>query len=202
MKAKLITFLFFFFSLSSLFAQQLNIIPVPVSYTVNPGSFTIDKNTIILVNGEKFDNAAYRLQEYILRIYAMDLKVIDFETSKQVRLSNTVAKIRLAYDEAANTTEGAYNLTVDKDGIAITAQNANGIFYGTQTLLQLLPTQKNVEYKLPFVQITDFPRFTYRGMHLDVGRHFFPVSFIKKYIDYLAFHKFNTFHWHLTEDQG
>ncbi|MBK8928252.1 MAG: beta-N-acetylhexosaminidase [Chitinophagaceae bacterium] len=202
MKAKLITFLFFFFSLSSLFAQQLNIIPVPVSYTVNPGSFTIDKNTIILVNGEKFDNAAYRLQEYILRIYAMDLKVIDFETSKQVRLSNTVAKIRLAYDEAANTTEGAYNLTVEKDGITITAQNANGIFYGTQTLLQLLPPQKNVEYKLPFVQITDYPRFTYRGIHLDVGRHFFPVSFIKTYIDYLAFHKFNTFHWHLTEDQG
>ena len=157
MKAKLITFLFFFFSLSSLFAQQLNIIPVPVSYTVNPGSFTIDKNTIILVNGEKFDNAAYRLQEYILRIYAMDLKVIDFETSKQVRLSNTVAKIRLAYDEAANTTEGAYNLTVEKDGITITHKMPMVFFMAHKLYCNFYLRKKmwNINcllYKLPIIQ--------------------------------------------------
>lgn len=198
-----ITFLLLFIcSCGNLWAQQLNVIPIPASYSMGKGNFSIDKNTIILVNGDKFDNAAYRLQEYISNLYGIDLRVIDFETSKQVRLSNAVGKIRLAYDETANTTEGAYNLTADKEGVTITAQNANGIFYGIQTILQLLPPQKNAELKIPFVQITDYPRFTYRGMHLDVGRHFFPVSFIKKYIDYLAYHKFNTFHWHLTEDQG
>src|SRR4029079_6009546 len=83
-----------------------------------------------------------------------------------------------------------------------------GVFYGIQTLIQLLPVSndkpKTVNDKLPipFVSITDYPRFFYRGMHLDVCRHFFPVSFVKKYIDYIALHKMNYFHWHLTEDQG
>ena len=80
------------------------------------------------------------------------------------------------------------------------------IFYGIQTLLQLLPTDKdsinNNQFQIPQLSITDYPRFQYRGMHLDVGRHFFGVDEVKKYIDYIAFHKFNTFHWHLTEDQG
>jgi hexosaminidase len=71
-----------------------------------------------------------------------------------------------------------------------------------QTLIQLLPTKRIAKFTIPAVSITDAPRFDYRGMHLDVGRHFFPVSFIKRYIDYLALHKFNVFHWHLTEDQG
>ena len=78
-----------------------------------------------------------------------------------------------------------------------------------QTLFQLLPaeiynseTVKNIDWKIAAVQIKDKPRFAWRGMHLDVGRHLFPVSFIKKYIDYIAMHKLNVFHWHLTEDQG
>src|SRR5260221_9640337 len=70
-----------------------------------------------------------------------------------------------------------------------------------QTLIQLLPVN-NDKLQVPFVSVTDYPRFSYRGMHLDAGRHFFPVSFVKKYIDYLALHKMNYFHWHLTEDQG
>ena len=80
------------------------------------------------------------------------------------------------------------------------------LFYGIQTLLQLLPTEKdstnNNRFEIPQLIIKDYPRFQYRGMHLDVGRHFFGVNEIKKYIDYLAYHKFNNFHWHLTEDQG
>src|SRR4029079_10722797 len=64
------------------------------------------------------------------------------------------------------------------------------------------PKTQNSKLNIPFVSIQDYPRFDYRGMHLDVGRHFFPVSFVKKYIDYLALHKMNYFHWHLTEDQG
>ena len=81
--------------------------------------------------------------------------------------------------------------------------NGAGLFYGFQSLIQLLPVNKATnEIQLNAVKIQDEPRFQYRGMHLDVGRHMFPVSFIKKYIDILAAYKLNTFHWHLTEDQG
>src|SRR5690606_11449806 len=76
------------------------------------------------------------------------------------------------------------------------------LFYGMQTLRQLLPAGPDAARGIPAVTIEDAPRFPYRGMHLDVGRHFFPVAFIKRYIDLLATYKINTFHWHLTEDQG
>jgi hexosaminidase len=100
-----------------------------------------------------------------------------------------------------NKIPGAYHLTINNKGIYIAGDNENGVFYGIQTLIQLFPVTKN-KIIIPQLTITDHPRFPYRGMHLDVGRHFFPVSFIKKYIDYLAAYKYNTFHWHLTEDQG
>lgn len=98
---------------------------------------------------------------------------------------------------------GGYRLTVDStDGILIEGNDAAGVFYGVQTLIQMLPTRAGVLPLLPEVSIVDYPRFQYRGMHLDVARHFFPVEFIKKYIDYLALHKLNYFHWHLTDDQA
>ena len=100
-----------------------------------------------------------------------------------------------------NGIAGAYHLTVDKNGVYIAGNNEAGVFYGIQSLLQLIPYTKN-KLTLPQLTINDYPRFAYRGMHLDVGRHFFPVSFVKRYIDYLAAYKYNTFHWHLTEDQG
>jgi len=102
----------------------------------------------------------------------------------------------------------AYELSVDNTGVSIQASSPAGIFYGIQSLVQILPanilkTNKLAdEISLPFVRIVDKPRFSYRGMHLDVCRHFFPPSDIKKYIDLLALHKMNKFHWHLTEDQG
>ncbi|MBC7892132.1 MAG: beta-N-acetylhexosaminidase, partial [Sphingobacteriaceae bacterium] len=102
-----------------------------------------------------------------------------------------------------------YRLTIEPDRIGIVAASPKGYFYATQTLLQLLPAEafspelaRKVEWTAPCVQVEDQPRFGYRGLMLDVGRHFFPVAFIKKYIDLLALHKMNTFHWHLTDDQG
>ena len=92
--------------------------------------------------------------------------------------------------------------------IVVAGKTAKGVFYGIQTLRQLMPasiktTANQIEdLTIPAVIIKDNPRFVYRGMHLDVGRHLFPVDFIKKYIDLIAMHKMNTFHWHLTEDQG
>jgi hexosaminidase len=95
-----------------------------------------------------------------------------------------------------------YTLKVTPTSVKLNGDTYSGTFYGIQSLLQLLPVNVSSSLDIPAVTIVDSPRFAYRGMHLDVGRHFFPVSFVKKYIDYIAFHKMNYFHWHLTEDQG
>lgn len=97
--------------------------------------------------------------------------------------------------------EGWYQLKSNAQGCFITACSNQGLFYGVQSLLALLQEQSG-QWHLPAVEITDYPQFAWRGMHLDVSRHFFPVSFIKQYIDLLAQHKMNRFHWHLTDDQG
>ncbi len=97
----------------------------------------------------------------------------------------------------------SYELEVSRKGIELEAPAEAGIFYGLQTVSQLLPPPGSPSsWAIPAVEIEDEPRFAYRGMHLDVGRHFFPVPFIKRYIDLLATYKMNVFHWHLTEDQG
>src|SRR4030095_3265826 len=101
-------------------------------------------------------------------------------------------------------TEGKYRMLISPATINIEGDTYQGTFYGMQTLIQLLPLPdpKIQKVTLPTVTIEDYPRFSYRGLHLDVGRHFMPVDFVKKYIDYIALHKINYFHWHLTEDQG
>ena len=94
-------------------------------------------------------------------------------------------------------------LTTTSEGIQINGQTENGVFYGCQTLRKSIPAEaQGADILLPAGSIKDEPRFTYRGMHLDVCRHFFPLEFIKEYIDLLALHNMNTFHWHLTDDQG
>lgn len=126
-------------------------------------------------------------------------KIIEFQADK------AKGSIVLVIDATISNEEG-YVLDVKYDNIRITGKNGKGIFYGIQTLRQLLPAAVEkgavAELTIPAVTIEDSPEFGYRGMHLDVARHFFPVSFVKKYIDILAMHKMNTFHWHLTEDQG
>ena len=101
----------------------------------------------------------------------------------------------------ADAPEGveSYRLEITPERIEVTARDRRGLFYGVQTLRQLVAASPHA---VPAVLIEDSPRFPYRGLHLDVGRHFFPVDFIKRYIDLLATFKLNTFHWHLTEDQG
>ncbi len=95
-----------------------------------------------------------------------------------------------------------YVLEVTPQAVSVSASSHAGLFYGLQTLRQLLPPSGASPRVLPAVRIEDVPRFAYRGMHLDVGRHFFPVEFVKRYIDLMSMYKINTFHWHLTEDQG
>ncbi len=191
-----------FIVLCSTTQAQSNIIPAPVSLTMGKGNFIIDQGTVILVNGPHFDQAGNYLLEKIRELYGIQLQLIDYKTSMRVRLGKDIKTIRLALDESADSREGAYSFSVTDRGVQVVSQNASGIFYGIQTLLQLMPAKREAALSIPQLSITDYPRFGYRGMHLDVGRHFFPVSFIKKYIDYLAYHKYNNFHWHLTEDQG
>jgi hexosaminidase len=178
-----------------LLTAQVNIIPQPAEVTMpaTAGNFTITPQTLIVTEGSGLENSAAFLNDYLQQIYGFKLKV----------QSNAYAGgIRLNYERMDHPIKGAYNMEVRKDAILINGDNANGVFYGIQSLIQLLPVEKSKSLAIPFVSIKDYPRFQYRGLHLDVGRHFFPVEFVKKYIDYIALHKMNYFHWHLTEDQG
>src|SRR6266496_1869237 len=190
--------------ISCVSAQQVNIIPRPVSVK-QPKialNFSITPATQIVLEGSNLDNSVNFLNDYLQQFYHFKLKLVKNSQGNNV--------IRLNYERKDNPIPGAYRMTVDNKGVYIAGDNETGVFYGIQTLIQLLPIEMTKslpdrqagKLPIPFISIADYPRFPYRGMHLDVGRHFFPVSFVKKYIDYIALHKMNYFHWHLTEDQG
>lgn len=176
------------------------VIPLPqeVSLTQrNP--FKLNENVLIAYpeNNALLQRNAEFLSEYIQQAtnYAPKIKAI--AAGEQVKNA-----IVLGLDPGIANKEG-YVLTTTPEGISINGQTENGVFYGIQTLRKSIPAEaKGATVLIPAGEIKDEPRFSYRGMHLDVGRHFFPKEFIKKYIDLLALHNMNTFHWHLTEDQG
>ena len=193
------TFLFLMLISLSTFAQTtVTIVPKPVEISAANGTFTLTRYTpIIAPAGLSHD--AVMLNFYLKKLYGFTLPV------KSVAGKEKSAVI-LGLLSKGNNKKDEYKLTVGADKINIKGTNAEAVFYGLQTLLQLLPADSSASvtegFTIPRVNINDYPRFQYRGMHLDVGRHFFGVNEVKKYIDYLAYHKFNTFHWHLTEDQG
>ena len=117
-------------------------------------------------------------------------------------VNDVSAPLLILKKEALNMPNEGYHVNVHSDSIIIAAESGAGVFYGIQSLAQLLPVDWVNEVRIPVCQIDDSPRFPYRGMHLDVCRHFYSVDFVKKYIDLMARYKLNTFHWHLTEDQG
>ncbi|WP_245574776.1 beta-N-acetylhexosaminidase [Gaetbulibacter saemankumensis] len=175
-------------------AIDYHIIPKPLKINIGTGKFLVDENTIIVAS-KRLKNEGELLASMLSSASG---KTINY-TSKGK------GNIILELNNSINNDEG-YKLQITYNNITITGKNAKGIFYGIQTLRQLLPARTESEsineLTIPAVYIEDSPRFKYRGMHLDVARHFFPVDFIKKYIDLIALHKMNTFHWHLTEDQG
>ena len=178
----------------SAWAQSF-IIPQPANIEWNNGKYNLPKNCYYFTTSKNPE---------LLR--TIELVSKDFATQFNIQLNptNQSATAQFHISEKSGKAEGAhaYDLLISDKGINITALNAESFFHASRTLLQLLTPQPGNEIKLPLVHIEDYPRFTYRGMHLDVGRHFFPISFIKKYIDWLSYHKLNIFHWHLTEDQG
>ncbi|MDB5196417.1 MAG: beta-N-acetylhexosaminidase [Flaviaesturariibacter sp.] len=177
------------------FGQTISIIPQPVSVVKRIGSFKLSPATVLVARDAEDKNAAVLFNNYLFQSYGFKLPVMSTGVKNVIRL--TTKKFIQKPDK------DAYGFTVSAQGILIEGDTYAGTFYGLQTLLQLLPPEaKGKILSIPFVTITDYARFAYRGMHLDVSRHFFPVSFVKKYIDYLALHKMNTFHWHLTDDQG
>lgn len=176
-------------------SAQVNIIPQPAEVRMpeQAGTFTITKQTQIVANGKALANSVSFLNSYLQQAYGFKLATAPSSKKKAIRLS---------VKKYANLPRGSYKLEINAKGISLHGNDEAGVFYAVQSLLQLLPTEKKQNLSVPCVSISDTPRFAYRGMHLDVCRHFFPVSFVKKYIDYLALHKMNYFHWHLTDDQG
>ena len=172
------------------------IIPLPQEVSmVNGSSFVLTPSTSIIYpeGNDLLKQAGEFLASYIKEATGYAPKVGTDKSSKPIHLS---------VDKSISNPEG-YRLTVTPEGIEIAGASEAGVFYGVQTLRKSIPAvAEGMNIELPAVTINDYPRFAYRGMHLDVSRHFFPADSIKKYIDILALHNMNTLHWHLTDDQG
>lgn len=192
-------FILLIFFGNSLFAQNISIIPQPVHFEAKGGTFSINKNSVIVAADPHDRKAADFFNDYLQEFYGFKLNLSQKAGNNSIHLNSR---------KNSTNSKDSYTLKVGKNRVRIDGDTHAGTFYGIQSLIQLLPVPERgtasqlSELKIPVVSIQDEPRFTYRGMHLDVGRHMFPVSFIKKYIDYIALHKMNYFHWHLTEDQG
>jgi hexosaminidase len=173
---------------------NLGIIPAPVSIARKAGTFHLTTATRLAATGTEAQQVAGMFNAFLKENYGYTLKT----TQESAPGNNSIV---LAIRENVAPKEG-YRLAITRKSIAIQGADGPGLFHGLQSLIQMLPVEKQADYTLPCAIINDYPRFTYRGMHLDCGRHFFPVSFVKEYLDMMARYKFNTFHWHLTEDQG
>ena len=178
------------------------IIPRPVKLTAAAGRYVLSKRTVIYTDAASAP-IGQQLARYLEPATGMTLRV-------QTGPPALAGSISLRRDRTLTRLgEEGYLLEVRSTGVTARAAGAAGLFYAVQSIRQLLPPDifraaavDGVEWTMPAVSIEDYPRFPWRGGHLDVGRHFQPKEFVKKYVDLLALHKMNTFHWHLTEDQG
>ena len=184
-------------------ADYAQVIPQPRSVNMQKGApFLLQSSTIITYTaGNDMQRNATFLSQWINELTGVKLGV-------QATKGKAKSVISLVIDAKAkdiNNTEG-YAINITNKGIIVRGKTAAGVFYGCQTLRKTMPALKNADgtavIEMPAVAITDEPRFGYRGMHLDCSRHFYKASFVKQYIDMIAFHNMNRFHWHLTDDQG
>jgi hexosaminidase len=173
-----------------------NVIPMPLSIEQgNEKAFVLTKNTKILYpkNNEKMKRNAAFLTDYLKENTGILLK------SKAAKSGGNAILLKTGL---VSKNSEAYEIEVSPKGIVITGASEAGVFYGIQTLRKSIPVAQTKKVKMPAVKISDAPAFAYRGMMLDVSRHFCTVDSVKRWIDMLALHNVNTFHWHLTEDQG
>jgi hexosaminidase len=172
-------------------SAEISIIPEPQRVDVGQGSYPLDASTGI----DAPNDARSREIVSFLR------DAVREQTGIHLSENPHTHGIVLAIDPTVQGEE-AYRLAVTTRGVIIQAATDKGLFWGVQTLRQLLPLQRGTRVLIPAVRIEDAPAFAYRGFMLDVGRHFYPVAFVKKQLDMLSYYKINIFHWHMTEDQG
>ena len=171
------------------------IIPIPQEIVLGQdGAFTLANGTKVLYpeGNEKMQKNAQFLADYVKELTGNTLSVEAGTDGKGIVLQVTPNEAQ---------PEG-YQLKVSADKVVITGASEAGVFYGIQTLRKSIPAGQGINVSLPAVEINDAPRFSYRGAMLDVSRHFFTVEDVKSFIDMLALHNINRFHWHLTDDQG
>lgn len=175
------------------------VVPLPKEISLNDEKpFVLDQNTVVTYSksDEELAKEAGFIVEYFNDILGFRLKTV----CSDEEIDNSI-KLEVNPDFSDNL--DAYQIIVNDKVIKITSSNTSGIFYGIQTLRKSLPVgTKAVKIEFPAGVINNFPRFAYRGMHLDVSRHFFPIDSVKMYIDAIALHNLNRFHFHLTDDQG
>ena len=168
----------------SVSARELNIVPQPTYINIEEGDYVVTAKTRVIADALS-TSPAHRFIEDLSHVYGV------------MKVAKSGKGIKLSIDQSL-ATEG-YTLTTNGDGIAVVGGSEAGLYYGLQTLRQIIITN---EGRVPYGIIRDEPSFAYRGAHLDVSRHFFSVADVKRYIDILAAHKLNRLHWHLTDDQG
>jgi len=191
MKRQFISWILFFVATTSAAAQPQTpaLVPAPVTVQYEGSSSTLPAQLRIHIGDPALQSAAELLVESLKLIHNIESSLATDATAAFIRLEQSSTDGKNEY----------YKLDASASGVIISGDPA-GVFYGTQTLVQLISGVQ--EHKLTHARIEDYPRFRWRGMHLDVARHFRSVDFVKKYIDLMARFKMNTFHWHLTEDQG
>lgn len=177
--------------------HEISIVPKPVSLALNEGAFAFSNKTLIFTENELQKPAATYLSDLFKNAAGYSLSTA---TSKE--------KANVIFTALSSLKPEAYQLEVTPKKIEIKAADAAGYFYGVQTLRQLLPpaietaNSNNQNWLVPSISITDEPRFSWRGMHMDFSRHFFSIDEVKTFLDYMALYKLNTYHMHLTDDQG
>ncbi|NCB19805.1 MAG: beta-N-acetylhexosaminidase, partial [Bacteroidia bacterium] len=179
---------------------QVSVIPMPNKMVSGGDNFEINKETVLFSNEKSSANLLY------MQSFLKNAAKFGFNRVKQAPSSNYII---LELSSAFDIPQEGYKLSVTGEGITIKASSESGIFYGIQTLFQMLPPviysgnpKGDENWTIQGVEIEDFPRFGYRGMHLDVSRTFFDAATVKNFINWLSHHKINKFHWHLTDDNG
>lgn len=189
------TFLVFFVLISNvIFAQnKLNLIPYPQKVQLSQGEFVIPRAFVLNGNLPKEET------DYFKKRIGSQLEFQYAQKGDDIHLTNSI--IPPASGAEAEQKKEYYSIEISPKQIHIKSYTKQGYFLALQTLIQIIEQYKD-DKKIPAMNIEDQPKFAWRGMHLDVCRHFFTVDEVKQYIDYLAMYKLNTFHWHLTDDQG
>lgn len=173
-------------------AQQVNIIPKPQQMELKEGVYFLDAKILITYNHKEAKDAVDYLSDFLTNHYQIDL---------QTKQSSKLKSHSIHFNFDAQLQDESYTLIVSRNTVEIKG-GYSGLFYGLQSLLQLMPLEHSSSMQLPQVEIHDSPRFKHRGAMMDVGRYFYPVEDVKRFIDLIAAYKLNVFHWHLTEDAG